>query len=874
MSAAAKKRGKSSADGMTPLMRQYYDVKRQHPESLLLFRMGDFYETFDDDARVTAKVLGITLTKRANGAAKEVPLAGFPHHTLDSYLPRLVDSGIRVAICEQVEDPKTAKGIVKREVVEVVTPGTAIHDEKEGRKSNTFLGAVKYGSDRVGFAMLDHSTGEFFVGECGEENVAENLVRFSPREIIVSDSDSITASQWFQKMKPFLSQMDEWAFDEKVCREALHAHFKVKSLKGFGCDNMTAGVSAAGVILRYVEQNIQSSLRHITKLTPLRDGERMGLDDFTVRNLEVFTSLLTQGTHGTLISILDETITGGGGRLLRHRLKNPSLDRNRIERWLSGVEGFFNDETLRSDVRRILSNCSDVERLTGKLSRGRATPRDVFGLKSTLKLMPVIADLLLAAENSSLKSIAENFADLSDAVAKIDDILEDTPPMLLSHGGVIRKGVDGELDELRSISSGGKSWIAGLEQTEKEKTGIPSLKIGYNKVFGYYLEITKTHLAKVPEDYIRKQTLVNAERFVTPELKEYEEKILSADERIQRIEARIFDELMLAILTFSSSIQHNAHLLSQVDLYAALAEVALSHRWTKPELVEEPTIKLIESRHPVVESLLPVGEKFIANDLTLEASSDQILLITGPNMAGKSTYLRQIGLTVLLAQCGSFVPAQKARIGIVDRLFTRVGASDNLAGGESTFMVEMTEAANILNNATPRSLILFDEIGRGTATYDGLSLAWAITEYLHNTPEAASRTVFATHYHELTELETMLERGVNYNVAGKEFGDHIVFLRKIVPGPCDKSYGIHVALMAGLPQKVIGRASEILTGLIQHRTPEKTETTHAAESKDQLDFFSKKESEFSKTLAQLDVNQMTPLEALKKLDELKSKYGL
>ena len=859
---------------MTPLMRQYYDVKRQHPESLILFRMGDFYETFDDDARVTSKVLGITLTKRANGAAKEVPLAGFPHHALDTYLARLADSGLRVAICEQVEDPKTAKGIVKREVIEVVTPGTAILGEKEGHKSNTFLGAVKYGSDSVGFAMLDHSTGEYFVGESTEESVAESLIRFSPREIIVSDSDSITQSDWFQKTKPFLSQMDEWAFDEKVCRDALQAHFKVKSLKGFGCDDMTAGISAAGVILRYVEQNIQSSLGHITKLSPLRDSDRMGLDDFTVRNLEVFTSLSTQGTHGTLISILDETITGGGSRLLRRRLANPAADLKRIERRLNGVEGFFNDESLRSEIRRILGNCSDLERLTGKLSRARATPRDLSGLKSTLKLVPGIKDHLMASENSSLKRIAESFKDLSGAVAKIDVILEEAPPVLLSHGGVIRKGVDKKLDELRSISSGGKSWIARLEKTEKESTGIPSLKIGYNKVFGYYLEITKTHLAKVPESYIRKQTLVNAERFVTPELKEYEEKILNAEERIQGIEARIFDELRLAILTFSSSIQHNAHLLSRVDLYAALAEVALSHRWTKPELVEETTIALSDSRHPVVESLLPVGEKFIPNDLELDAGSAQILLITGPNMAGKSTYLRQIGLTVLLAQCGSFVPAREARIGIVDRLFTRVGASDNLAGGESTFMVEMMEAANILNNATPRSLILLDEIGRGTATYDGLSLAWAITEYLHNTPETAARTIFATHYHELTELQEILKRVINYNVAVKEFGDHIVFLRKIVPGPCDKSYGIHVARMAGLPQEVIGRASEILSGLIQHRAPEKPEAMHDADSMDQLNLFSEKESRFRKTLSRLDVNQMTPLEALKKLDELKSEYGL
>lgn len=874
MSAAAVKRGRSSADRMTPLMRQYYEVKRQHPKSLLLFRMGDFYETFDEDARVTSKVLGITLTKRANGAAKEVPLAGFPHHALDSYLPRLVDSGLRVAICEQVEDPKTAKGIVKREVIEVVTPGTAVSGEREGRKSNTFLGAVKYGSDCVGFAMLDHSTGEFFVGESAEESVVESLIRFSPRELIVSDSDNITTSEWFKKMQPFLSQMDEWAFDEKVCRDALLAHFKVKSLKGFGCNHMSAGVSAAGVILRYVEQNIQSSLSHITKLSPVRDSDRMGLDDFTVRNLEVFASLSTQGTHGTLVSILDETITGGGGRLLRRRLASPSADRNRIERWLDGVEGFFHDESLRCEIRRILGNCSDLERLTGKLSRGRATPRDMSGLKSTLSLVPEIRDHLMASKNSALRQISKSFNNLSDVVAKIDGVLEDAPPTLLSQGGVIRMGVDEDLDELRSVSSGGKSWIAGLEKTEKEKTGIPSLKIGYNKVFGYYLEITKTHLAKVPDSYIRKQTLVNAERFVTPELKEYEERILNADESIQRIEARIFDELRLAILAFSSSIQDNAHLLNRVDLYAGLAEVALSRRWTKPELVEKATIALTDSRHPVVESLLPVAEKFTPNDLVLDASSDQVLLITGPNMAGKSTYLRQIGLTVLLAQCGSFVPAQQARIGIVDRLFTRVGASDNLAGGESTFMVEMMEAANILNNATPRSLILLDEIGRGTATYDGLSLAWAITEYLHNTPEAAARTVFATHYHELTELEAMLERVINYNVAVREFGDHIVFLRKIVPGPCDKSYGIHVAQMAGLPQKVIGRASEILSGLIQHRVPQKPGKAEDTKTMDQLTLFSEKESELRKNLSQLEVNQMTPLQALKKLDELKSKYEL
>lgn len=860
--------------GETPLMRQYGEIKAQYPDSLVLFRMGDFYETFEEDAKIASKILGIALTKRANGAAADIPLAGFPYHALESYLYKLIRSGLRVAICEQVEDPKLAKGLVKREVVEVVTPGTAISDNFLDHKSNNFLSAIFQSKFQIGFAFLDHSTGEFYVGESPKENLREILIKFAPKEMIVVEGLEFEKTDWYKKLRPFITEMDEWAFDYDTSLQSLLEHFGTTTLKGFGCDGMMEGISAAGVILRYVQHNIHGSLDHVTKLTSIKDDEVMGLDEFTIRNLEIFKSLMTQGTHGTLIDILDKTITSGGGRLLRYRLKRPLTNRSQIENRINCVEGFVNDNDLRLTVIRRLSGCTDLERIVAKLSQGKATPRDVWSLKQTLELIPTFMELLENSESHPLKELAHRFKDTSGLVGFIEQIITDSPPISLANGGVICDGVDNELDELRVIASGGKNWIASLKKSEREKTGISSLKIGYNKVFGYYLEVTKTHLDKVPDTYIRKQTLVNAERYVTPELKEYEEKILNAEEKIIEIETRIFQELRESVLKEAEKIQDNAKIINQIDLYSTLAEVAKTHNYCKPSFVEKPSISLIESRHPVVETILSAGESFIPNDLRMSGEDDQILLITGPNMAGKSTYLRQVGLIIVMAQMGSYVPASEAKVGIVDRLFTRVGASDNLAGGESTFLVEMIEAANILNNATQRSLVLFDEIGRGTATYDGLSLAWAITEYLHYTPSAQARTLFATHYHELTELENLFERVKNYNVAVKEFGDRIVFLRKIVPGPCDKSYGIHVAKMAGLPKSVISRATEILSRLVHHDLPEKAGTDSVQSSSKQLSIFEEKETQLRHELSELDINKITPLEALKKLDELKSEFGL
>ena len=837
---------------MTPLMKQYYAVKNQHRESLVLFRMGDFFETFDDDAKDVSKILGITLTKRANGAAAQA-------------------AGRRIAICEQVEDPKLAKGIVKREVVEVVTPGTASQSD-DGQPKNNFLSAVTFSDEVTGLSLLDLSTGEFFVTEGNRETVRDLFLSFAPTEIIVPEKEGVEHEAWVRKVDPFVTEMDQWTFDYTLSTDALLEHFGVASLKGFGCNDMTAGVTAAGVILRYVTHNIKSAAAHITRLVPLRPEGEMGLDSFTVRNLELFTSLSTQGTHGTLLSVLDETVTAGGGRMLRSRLARPLTDRQSIEERLDLVDGFFKDDSLRTELRRRLSGAGDMERILGKLSRSAGTPRDVSGLKETLLLMPDLSLALRQSQSEALAKVTERFAESEEITKKIGEILIDSPPATLAKGDYIADGVDSELDELRKIARGGKAWIAAMQASEREKTGIPSLKVGYNKVFGYYLEVTKTHQSKVPETYIRKQTLVNAERFITPELKEYEEKILTAEERILEVEQRLFDELRFWILGRAGDIQQNAELLNELDLSCTLAEVAKLKNYVRPSVSDTTVIELTDSRHPVVETLLAPGEKFVANDLSVSTDTNQIHLVTGPNMAGKSTYLRQVGLTVIMAQIGSFVPARAATIGLVDRLFTRVGASDNLAGGESTFMVEMTEAANILNNATGRSLVLFDEIGRGTATFDGLSLAWAITEYLHNSEGAHARTIFATHYHELTELSDQLERVVNFNVAVKETGEKIVFLRKIQPGPCDKSYGIHVAQMAGLPASVISRASDILEQLVRHEPL--TEQPTPKRSTDQIDLFAERESRLREAIAAMEPDQMTPMEALTKLAQLKRDHEL
>lgn len=851
----------------TPLMRQYMEVKRQHPDTLVLFRMGDFFETFLEDAKITAKILGIVLTKRSNGAAADVPLAGFPHHALDNYLPKLVQAGHRVAICEQVEDPKLAKGIVKREVIEVVTPGTLTTDRALSDKTNQYLISLHFRRDHVGYAVLDQSTGEFLLGECPEDKLVESLRKFAPKEVLIAESVSYSLTPWYREFLPFVTQVEDWIFNVDQSYRTLTDHFHTTSLKGFGCEEHPLGITAGGVMFYHLRQTLNTSLKHISTLQPILNEGVMGLDGFTLRNLEVFKSLATQGTHGTLIDTIDDTTTSGGGRLLKQWLNRPLTDISSLVKRQDVVQAFFQNKRMLNRIRKMLEHIADIERILGKINRGSAGPRDIVAMGESLGLIPELQEVMKGAENTGLKRLSEQFINTVVMTELIENTMAQEPPTHIKHGNVIAAGVDTNLDELRVLAAGGKEWISDFENSERKTTGISSLKIGYNRVFGYYIDVTKTHQDKVPESYIRKQTLVNSERYITQELKEYEEKILSAEEKILEIEAHIFQDLCQAILKKVSDIQTNARVLNRLDVLSSFALTAKANRYCKPMLTEDPELDIRKGRHPVVEKLLPATERFIPNDVKMNTESEQIHLITGPNMAGKSTYLRQIGLLVLMAQIGSFIPAKSATIGVVDKLFTRVGASDNLAGGESTFLVEMNEAANILNNATNRSLILLDEIGRGTATFDGLSLAWAITEYLHNNPELAARTLFATHYHELTDLENTLERLKNYHVAVKEFGDKIVFLRTIQKGYGDKSYGIHVAKMAGLPSQVLHRATEILH---YHLDQSDTIGSTPPPSDNQMSLFDQQESELKKALSQLDINRLTPLEALRKLDELKS----
>lgn len=859
-------------DKGTPLMRQYNEVKAEYSDAIVLFRMGDFYETFSEDAKTTAKILGIVLTKRSNGAAADVPLAGFPYHALDNYLHKLVNAGHRVAICEQVEDPKLAKGIVKREVIEVVTPGTITAEQALDQKANQYLASLHFGKSNVGYAVLDQSTGEFFLGECYSDRLTEALRKFSPREILVGESVVYSTAHWYRELKPFITKVEDWVLNYDQSHRALVEHFKVKSLKGFGCDGLTEGITAAGTIFHHMTQSLSGNLDHISAIHPVLDADVMGLDGFTVRNLEIFKSLATQGTHGTLIDVMDETVTAGGGRLLKQWLNRPLTDQKRLNSRLDVVESFHGNIRPLEDVRDHLKQISDIERIVGRVNSGKVSPKEINGLRLSLEQIPEVKAVLDRSKDKSLKAFNKRFAHTDTIVDLITKTLHPEAPTQIKQGNVILGGVDDELDELRDLSTGGKEWIAQLQATERERTGISSLKVGFNKVFGYYLEITKAHSEKVPEEYIRKQTLVNSERYITPDLKEYEEKILSADEKIEAIESRLFADLCSQILSQAAILQENASVLSRLDVLATFSAIAASNKYIRPKLNNNGALDIKGGRHPVVEQLLPATERFIPNDLTIDTKHSQIHLITGPNMAGKSTYLRQVGLIVLMAQVGSFVPVASAEIGLVDKLFTRVGASDNLAGGESTFLVEMNEAANILNNATSQSLILLDEIGRGTATYDGLSLAWAITEHLHNTESVAARTLFATHYHELTDLEETLDRLENHHIAVKEFGDKIVFLRQILPGPGDKSYGIHVAQMAGLPKPVIKRASDILNyHLANHPTDQKLDVEAVDH---QISMFSEQESALKADLAELDVLNLSPLEAIRQLDALKKKHGL
>ena len=851
-------------------MRQYDEIKQQYSDAIVLFRMGDFYETFNDDAILTAKILGIVLTKRSNGAAAEVPLAGFPYHSIDNYLHKLVNAGQRVAICEQVEDPKLAKGIVKREVIEVVTPGTITSDTALNEKSNQFIGCIHFANQVAGYAVLDKSTGELFIGECTSIDLTESLLKFAPREILIGSNITYSTASWYRELRPFISVIDEWLLSYEESNRILKKHFKVRSLKGFGCESLKLGVTAAGAIFQHVKASLHSSLGHVTNLKPIHDEGVMGIDSFSVKNLEVFRSLSTQGSHGTLIDLLDDTVTNGGGRKLKQWLSRPLNNINRLNNRLNVVNAFVNEKNQLNKFRIILKDVLDIERILGKVNQGKSTPRDIIGLKQSLSKVPEIKELLLNMDNKYLNEAASTFVDTESIVSLITSQFNDEVPAQIKQGNVFRKGINKKLDDLRRLMEGGKEWIDELEKNERNRTGANRLKIGFNKVFGYYIEISKSQQNNIPDEYIRKQTLVNSERYITAELKEYEEKVLSAEEHILSIEIELYSICCSKILEKVELIQTNAIILNRLDVLLTFAHLAIQNRYIKPRLSDSPYLKITDSRHPVVEQLLPSSERFISNSIDLNTTTNQIHLITGPNMAGKSTYLRQIGLIVLMAQIGSFVPAKEAEIGIVDHLFTRVGASDNLAGGESTFLVEMIEASNIVHNATPKSLILLDEIGRGTATFDGLSLAWSITEYLHNNESVAARTLFATHYHELTKLDKTLERLENYHASVKESEDEIIFLKKILPGPGNKSYGIHVAKMAGLPQIILDRANEIL---LHHLKNSKEKGNYLPKrNNDQISIFKENDMSYVKDLKDIDVNKLTPLEALKILDDLKKKY--
>jgi DNA mismatch repair protein MutS len=859
-------------------MEQYLTIKSRYEDAILFFRMGDFYEMFYEDAKVASQVLGIALTSRAHGKASEVPLAGFPHHALDVYLTKMIKAGYRVAICEQIEDPKLAKTIVKREVLEVISPGTALSEDLLESKRNNYLVSIFLAEKFCGLAIADISTGEFLAAEFREEKLREQVRSFNPAEVLVSVEQQPYLLRLIPELKNVpITTREGWIFSYDYSYEKLTEHFNTLSLKGFGCDDFNPGISAAGGLLHYLKESKRSDLNYINRLARFDDADFLMLDETTRRNLELIQPIMASGNRrATLMSILDQTKTAMGGRLLVNWLLRPLTRAKFIQERLDAVDELFTQTEIRSNIRKILEKVSDLERLLARISTGRANARDLINLKTTLEGIPPIKQALDAMESTLLMEIRTNLQEKSEIIAKINDAIVDSPPLSLTEGGLIKKGYHAELDELRLISVSGKDWIARLQKSEREKTGISSLKVNYNKVFGYYIEITNPHLAKVPPNYIRKQTLVNAERYITPELKEYEEKVLGAEEKIIALEYELFDEIRQFVAQSTLVLQENARNFASLDCLSNLAEIARQNDYSRPTIDEGEEIIIQQGRHPVIEKLLPHGESFVSNDVKINNSKEQILIITGPNMAGKSTYLRQIGLLVLMTQMGSFIPARSAKIGLVDKIFTRVGASDNLAAGESTFLTEMNETANILNNATPKSLILLDEIGRGTSTFDGLSIAWSVAEFLHNNEKVAAKTLFATHYHELTELERILNRVKNYNVAIKEWGDHIVFLRKIVEGGCDNSYGIHVAQLAGLPSKVISRAKEILSNLEANElTPNAMprlaiSSSHTAKQSKtpQLDLFEREEKKLREELMQINPNEMTPKQALEKLFDL------
>ncbi len=861
----------------TPLMAQYYKIKQQYPDTILLFRVGDFFETFEEDAKLTSKALGITLTKRANGKAEKVPLAGFPHHALDTYLPKLVRAGYRVAVCEQAENPKFAKGIVKREVIEVVSPGVAFSDKLLDHKRNNYLAAFFLDGDKLGISFADVSTADYFVYEIPATELNNQLGLINPSEILISKKQKNELEAAIQKVLPNvrITKIDEWIFHHDFGRDLLLNHFQTQNLKGFGIENFTCGISAAGAVLNYLKETQKENISHINHISIYNPSDYMQLDFATKRNLEIMYTMQDGAREGSLISILDKTETAMGGRLLKRWMLAPLRKLEPILQRQSAVEDLFNNKTLRKNLQNELREIGDLERLISRVCTSRANPRELVFLKTSLQKIPLLKQLLDQSGNETIKIISEKLDPLEDLCSKIEMAITDNPPSAITEGGIIRTGYNPELDELRDISQNAKTWIANLQAEEREKTGIPSLKVAFNKVFGYYIDISNAHKDKVPEHYIRKQTLVNSERYITPELKEWEDKILNAQEKIEDLEYHLFDEVRSFTSAFVKQIQENANLISMLDCFQSLAECAEQYQYVKPVVDESDKIEVENGRHPVVERILPPGEKFQPNSVKLDNEENQIIILTGPNMAGKSVFLRQIGLIVMLAQIGSFVPAEKAHIGLVDNIFTRVGASDNISAGESTFLVEMQEAANILNNATQKSLILLDEIGRGTSTFDGISIAWAITEYLHENPNVAAKTVFATHYHELNEMAEIFPRIKNFKVEVREYGDKVIFLHKVSPGSADHSYGIQVAMMAGLPEFTTKRAKEILANLeSKELTPYEIKKAKIAKFKNddsQFNLFEFKDDELRKHIRDIDVNNVTPIEALNKLSELKKK---
>ena len=792
---------------LTPMMKQFLDLKAKHPDAVMLFRCGDFYETYSTDAVVASEILGITLTKRANGKGKTIEMAGFPHHALDTYLPKLIRAGKRVAICDQLEDPKLTKKLVKRGITELVTPGVSINDNVLNYRENNFLAAVHFGKGACGVAFLDISTGEFLTAEGPFDYVDKLLNNFAPKEVLFERGKRLMFEGNFGS-KFFTFELDDWVFTETSAREKLLKHFEVKNLKGFGVEHLKNGIIASGAILQYLIMTQHTQIGHVTSLARIEEDKYVRLDKFTVRSLELMGSMNDGGS--SLLNVIDKTISPMGARLLKRWLVFPLKDVQPINERLNVVEYFFRQPDFKELIEEQLHLIGDLERIISKVAVGRVSPREVVALKVALQAIEPIKAACMDADNASLNHIGEQLNICQSIRDRIDREIDNDPPLLINKGGVIKSGVSAELDELRRIAYSGKDYLLQIQQRESELTEIPSLKIGYNNVFGYYIEVRNTHKDKVPAEWIRKQTLANAERYITQELKEYEEKILGAEDKILVLETQLYAELVQSLSEFIPAIQINANQIARLDCLLSFATAARENNYIRPVIADDDVLEIHQGRHPVIEKQLPIGEKYIANDVMLDSQTQQIIIITGPNMAGKSALLRQTALITLLAQIGSFVPAESAHIGLVDKIFTRVGASDNISVGESTFMVEMNEAADILNNLSPRSLVLFDELGRGTSTYDGISIAWAIVEHIHEHPKAKARTLFATHYHELNEMEKSFKRIKNYNVSVKEIDNKVIFLRKLERGGSEHSFGIHVAKMAGMPKRIVKRANDIL----------------------------------------------------------------